>query len=74
MQSSPPWGDDGKTPNFDICPCCGTEFGYEDATDAGVFAARKRWVERGYTWEYPHAKPEEWDVTVQLQNALQGNR
>lgn len=20
-----PWGDDGKTPTYDICPCCGVE-------------------------------------------------
>ena len=25
-----PWGDDGKTPTYEICPCCGVEFGNED--------------------------------------------
>lgn len=25
-----PWGDDGKTPTYDICPCCGVEWGNED--------------------------------------------
>ncbi|REK84672.1 hypothetical protein DY245_42135 [Streptomyces inhibens] len=72
-QGVPPWGDDGKTPTFDICPCCGSEFGYEDATDAGVFRARRRWSERGYAWEDPKARPEGWDFGVQLQNALQKN-
>lgn len=24
-----PWGEDGKTPSYEICPCCGVEFGYE---------------------------------------------
>lgn len=27
-----PWGDDGKTPTYDICPCCGVEWGNEDYT------------------------------------------
>ena len=27
-----PWGDDEKTPNYEICPCCGVEFGNEDCT------------------------------------------
>ena len=26
------WGDDGKTPTYDICPCCGVEWGNEDYT------------------------------------------
>ena len=28
----PPWGEDGETPNFEYCDCCGVEFGYGDAT------------------------------------------
>ena len=33
-----------------ICPCCGTEFGYDD--DLGVTYAqlRARWVARGRPW------------------------
>ena len=26
------WGDDGNTPTYEICPCCGVEFGNEDYT------------------------------------------
>jgi len=26
----PPYDSDGENPSFDICPCCGIEFGYED--------------------------------------------
>jgi hypothetical protein len=69
-QSSAPWGDDGQSPGFEICPCCGTEFGYEDATDVGVFRARSRWRERKYAWLDPRAKPSEWDPESQLENAL----
>lgn len=31
-QNEPPWGERRATPSFEICPYCGTEFGYEDAT------------------------------------------
>ncbi|WP_407906848.1 hypothetical protein [Escherichia coli] len=31
-QPEAPWGDDGETPTYDICNCCGVEFGYEDST------------------------------------------
>ena len=26
----PPWGDDGRSPSFNHCPCCGVEWGYQD--------------------------------------------
>jgi hypothetical protein len=26
-QDFKPWGEDGKTPAFEICSCCGVEFG-----------------------------------------------
>lgn len=29
-QLEPPWGNDGLTPSYEICDCCGVEFGYED--------------------------------------------
>ena len=28
VQDDPTWGEDGKTPTFDICDCCGVQFGY----------------------------------------------
>lgn len=71
VQISPPWGRDGSSPSFEICACCGSEFGYEDATDAGVFRARAKWTESGYAWVEKDAKPNEWSVELQLRNALQ---
>jgi len=47
LQSDPPWGETGKDPSFDICDCCGVEFGYEDATLSGL----KRYRENGYLAE-----------------------
>ena len=38
-----PWGEDGETPTFEICPCCNVEFGYEDAQISSIIRYRKKW-------------------------------
>lgn len=59
------------TPSFDICACCFSEFGYEDATNAGVRAARDLWIEAGCPWRGPESKqPAGWDARAQLEQAL----
>jgi hypothetical protein len=59
--SSPP--EDWK-----ICPCCLTEFGYNDV-EWGVDLLRKEWIEAGAKWESEHlAQPEEWSPIKQLLN------
>jgi hypothetical protein len=40
--TEPPWGEDGKTSTFNICICCGAEFGYHDFTIKGVKEYRKK--------------------------------
>lgn len=44
LQLSPPWGDDGNTPLFDICNCCGVEFGYENTTIQTIKQYREQWL------------------------------
>lgn len=66
LQKDPPWGQDDKTPDFEICDCCGTEFGYEDATPAGVVRKRKAWLTDPGAWFRPEAKPAGWDTSEQL--------
>ncbi len=68
VQPEPPWGFDGISPAEVICPCCGIEFGYEDSTQFGVFAAREKWKKSGCKWFFPKQKPEHWDVERQLKN------
>jgi hypothetical protein len=63
-----PWGEDGKTPSFDICPCCGVEFGYEDATADGCRSYRIRWIAEGAIWWDESQRPEPWNLETQLQN------
>lgn len=45
-----PWGPDGTDPSWEICPCCGVEFGYEDATASGVVRFREQWLGAGAPW------------------------
>ncbi|MGB7430615.1 MAG: hypothetical protein WA933_22715 [Microcoleaceae cyanobacterium] len=46
----PIWGEDGNTPSFDICPCCGTEFGYEDCTPQSINLAKKYSIDTEYKY------------------------
>lgn len=52
--------------NFTICPCCGTEFEYDDAfaTHAQLRAA---WLRSGARWWSPvDPRPENWDPYLQV--------
>lgn len=66
--SSPPWGEDGSTPTWEICPCCGTEFGYEDCTPASARRKRNQWILNGKKWFENKEKPADWDWDRQFQN------
>ncbi|MEV6288093.1 hypothetical protein [Kribbella sp. NPDC051770] len=72
-QLTPPWGDDGKSPTFEICDCCGTEFGYDDATPAGITRARARWKASGFQWFTASARPEGWNADAQLPGQQHGS-
>lgn len=37
-----PWGEDGLSPSYCICQKCGVEFGYEDASEAGIIKYREK--------------------------------
>jgi len=63
--ANPPWGDDGVSPSFEICPCCGAEFGYEDVTPAAARAHRERWLADGAK-PFDSARAGEIDLEVQL--------
>jgi hypothetical protein len=64
----PPWGEDGATPTFDFCDCCGVEFGYADSSLAGIRRYRERWLAEGAKWHSPQYKPEGWMLEEQLQH------
>lgn len=68
IQKDPPWGLDGQTPNFDICNCCGVEFGYGDCTLNAVKSFREKWINSGASWDCPEAKPSHWSLEEQIKN------
>jgi hypothetical protein len=65
-QMEPQYGDDGKSPTFNICTCCGVEFGYQDTTVNSAKSFRKKWIEDGCAWSEPDRRPEKWDLDAQL--------
>lgn len=69
-QEDPPWGQDGNTPSFEICDCCGVEFGYEDRLDKSIQKYRENWINNGAKWHKPGKKPQEWCLNEQLKNAF----
>ncbi|WP_449387855.1 hypothetical protein [Chryseobacterium lineare] len=63
-----PWGEDGKSPTYEICPCCGVEFGYEDYTVESTKKYRKEWLIKGAKWFDKSEQPEKWDKEQQFKN------
>ena len=68
IQDDLPWGEDGKSPTYDICDCCGVEFGYGDCILKAIHASRKRWLSNGAGWKYPEKKPINWSLDEQMKN------
>src|ERR1700724_2060317 len=55
--------------SFNICPSCGTEFGYDDSTTAHK-QLRHRWIEDGMHWaSRAMTPPIGWDPVKQLKSA-----
>jgi len=62
----PAWDSATGTPSFDICPCCGCEFGYNDVTERSKRQYLCVWLKKGAQWFCPELKPSNWDVHAQL--------
>jgi hypothetical protein len=59
--------------DYNICPCCGTEFGNDDAV-ATHAELRAAWLRDGLRWWSPtEARPEDWDPFMQVSNVLTTN-
>lgn len=63
-----PWGNDGQSPTFEICPCCGVEFGNEDYSLDSIRNFRKEWLSQGTPWFDPKQRPQNWILEDQLQS------
>jgi hypothetical protein len=66
--SDPPVDEFGCA-TFEICPCCGTEFGYHDARRSHS-ELRSQWIENGRQWIHKSLGPPlNWDPQAQLKKA-----
>jgi hypothetical protein len=64
-----PHVDPMGSPTYSICPCCGIEFGYDDAQKSHA-ELRREWVSRGSPWWSKHEKPPPgWSAEDQLRAA-----
>ena len=64
-QKQPPWGRNGESPTYSICPCCGVEFGYEDSSEQGLESYRINWIKMGCVWFDESEKPDNWSLGKQ---------
>ena len=63
-----PWGKDGKSPTYLICPCCGCQFGVNDITPQDIKKIREYWMKNEYKWNNLLNKPVDWSLENQLEN------
>ncbi len=69
---SPPWGEDNDMPSFEICDCCGVEFGYGDNSPEAAKSYREKWLLEGAKWSWKKTKPDDWDLEEQLKHIPPG--
>ncbi len=67
----PPFSEHLGFPSYEVCPCCGFEFGFDDdpgaASKSSSFGEyRAEWLASGAKWFSVRAKPEGWDLRRQL--------
>ncbi len=68
LLKEPPY-DQGNSPSYEICPCCGFEFGVDGANNQIIFTDfRQAWIKNGAQWFIPKLKPKDWDFKKQLSN------
>lgn len=70
----PPYSETWGTASYEVCTCCGYEFGYDDDPGGGQgglsFAAYLRnWCNDGMNWLAPSARPQNWSLAQQLKDA-----
>lgn len=70
----PPYSTFMGEPSYEVCSCCGFEFGNDDEPGTGAAGAsfaeyRAQWLEDGANWFEPSLQPAGWDVQRQLRAA-----
>lgn len=61
--------DAAKNSSYEICSCCGYEFGFDDFSEHINFEDyRRQWIAEGAQWFSPDRKRLHWDLKKQLKN------
>ena len=64
----PPYDETGE-PSFEVCSCCGCEFGFDLENDhMTIEEYRDMWLKKGAKWFSPSDRPQSWDLEKQLLN------
>lgn len=68
---NPAYTEEGGS-SYEICYCCGFEYGYTDDNDGYTYEAwRQKWIDDGMRWDWgrsDEARPDGWDPIEQLKN------
>ena len=69
--AEPPYQTSLGVPSYEVCACCGFEFGFDDDPGGGAEgmsfeAFRMEWIAAGALWFEPELRPRQWDHRDQL--------
>jgi len=61
--------DEYNCSSYEICVCCGFEYGFSDGSEGFNFEDyRRKWISEGTKWREPDLKPTNWGLKKQLNN------
>lgn len=61
------FGPNGEHAYQEICPSCGTQFGYDDCLTSHR-VLRKKWAKGKFRWHPGYQQPKDWNPVEQLKN------
>lgn len=75
---SPPYEKHFGRPSYDVCSCCGFEYGNDDnpgtAPPVSFESYLAEWVEDGSRWFDEEQRPESWTLESQLREATDDSK
>ncbi len=70
---APPYAVHFGDPSYDVCDCCGFEYGFDDDPGIGRRMSfeeyREAWIAEGVRWFDESKRPDGWSLDAQLKRA-----